>query len=81
MEMTKPTIVKVIKCKSALFEHTVGISKRPKGSVYIGSIIYYLTCLLAPFPKGLEVDLEGSSTFSTLMLLMYINRLSLCYHL
>ena len=33
------------------------------GSIYIGNLLNYLTYLTAPFPRGLEIDLEGDSTF------------------
>ena len=68
MYMTMKTILKVIKCMSGYFEYTVSISKQPAGSVHIGKIIYYFICLPIPFLRGLEVDLEGSSTFPILML-------------
>ena len=54
--------------------------KRPTGSAYIGSIINYLIYGPAPFPRGLEVELEGSSTFLTLILSLHIDRLGLFSH-
>ena len=53
-----PTIVRVTKSKSRPFEYAVSMPKRPKRSVYIGNIIYYLMFLLSTFLRGLEVDLE-----------------------
>ena len=44
---------------------------------YVGNIINYLCHLPDPFPRGLWKDLEGSSTFLPLMLLMYIDRIRL----
>ena len=63
-------IVKVTKSKSELFKYTRSMLKWPEGSVYIGYILYYPIYLLAPLPRGLEVDLEGSSIFPTLRLFM-----------
>ena len=77
MDITMTTIVKMTKHKLRLLEHTESISKWPTGSVYIGNIVYHLTCLSAFFLKGLEVDLEGSSIFPTFILLMHIDRLGL----
>ena len=73
--------VKVTKCKSGPFDYAQSISKWPEGSEYIGNIIFYLTYLSDPIPMGLEVDQKGSSTFLTLIPLMYINRLNLFSHL
>ena len=56
------------------------MSKLSTGLVSIGNFINYLLYLLDPFPRGLEVDLEGSSTFPTLTLSMHINRLGLISH-
>ena len=53
------------------------MSKCPAILAYIGNIINYLWHLFAPFPRGLWKDLEGSSTFLPLMLLMHIDRLGL----
>ena len=75
------TAVKVTKDKSELFEHTESISKRPARSVSVGNIIYYLTYLLTSFPRGLEVNLEGSSIFLIFTLSMHIDRLRLFSHL
>ena len=75
------TIVKMIKYKSEPFEHAENMSKWPSGSMYIGNIFYYLTHLTDTFPKGLEVDLKGSSTFPTLMLSIHIYRLGLLSYL
>ena len=57
------------------------MSKWPAGSAYIGNFINYLLYLLAPFPRGLCIDLEGSNILLQLMLLMHINRLGLFSHL
>ena len=57
------------------------MSKWPGGSVNIGNNIYYIVYLPNPFPSGLEVDLEGSNTFPTFMLLIYIDSLGLFNHL
>ena len=46
-------------------------------SVHIGNITYYPIYLSTPFPRSLEVDLEGSSTFPILMLSMHIDRFGL----
>ena len=46
------------------------MSKWPAGSVYIGNIYYHLMYATSPFPRGLEVGLEGSSTFPTLTVSM-----------
>ena len=78
IDVTMPTIVKVAKNKIGSFEHTVSISKWPAESAHKGYIVCYLIYLFALFPKGLEVDLEGS-TFSTLMLSMYIDSLGLFF--
>ena len=69
------------KQKSGLLEHAQSMSKWPVESVYIGNIYYYPRNLLITFPRGLEVDLEGSSTFLIFMLLMHIDRLGLVSHL
>ena len=55
-------MVKAIKCKLGPFEYTVSMLKWTARSAYIGNIIYYLTYLLDPFLRGLEVYLEGSNT-------------------
>ena len=73
------TTVKVTIHKFWPFDHAVSMSKWPSGSV--GNIVYYLTYLPDPFPRGLKVDLEGSSTFPLLALSMHINRLGLFWHL
>ena len=57
------------------------MSKWPAGSVYIGNIINNFLYFPAKFPRGLEVDLEGSSKLLTLILSMYIDRLGLVSHL
>ena len=57
------------------------MSKRPTELVYVGNIINHLFYLPDSFPRGLEVDLEESTIFSTLMLLTHINRLILLSHL
>ena len=59
------------------FKHTQSVYKWPAGYVYIGYIISYLIYLSDPFPKGLERGPDRSSTFSTLIILMHINRLGL----
>ena len=71
------TIVKISKCKPGPFENTQSMSKWPTRSVYIGNTIDYITYLPASFPRGLGIDLEGSSIFPTLILSMLIDRLSL----
>ena len=75
------TFVKVSECKLGPFEHTQSISKQPVELVYIGNIINYFFYLPDPFPRGLLVDLEGSSIFLPLVLLMHIDRLGLVSHL
>ena len=57
------------------------MSKWPSGSIYIANFINHLFYLPDTFPRGLEVDLEGSSTFLSLTLLMHIDRLGLVSHL
>ena len=74
-------MVKVTKCKSGPFEHAESMSLSPEIRVYIGNIIYYLIQLSSPFPRGLDVDLERSTNFLILMLLMHIDRLGLFYHM
>ena len=71
------TTIKVSQRKLRPFKHAQSMSKRPLGLVYIGIFIHYLSYLPDPFPKGLEVDLEGSSAFLTLALLIHIDRLNL----
>ena len=75
------TTVKVTKCKLGPFEDAQSMSKWPAGSDYIGSIINYLTYLPDPFPKGIEVYVEGSSTFPILILSMHIIGLGLFNYL
>ena len=75
------SIIKVIKCKSGPSEHAISIFKWPRRSVYIGYLLFYLMYLLYPFPGLLEVNLEGSSTFPTLILLIGIDKLGLFYQL
>ena len=75
------TTVKVTEHKLGQFEHAISMLKWPERYVYIGNIIYYLIYLLAPFPKGLEVDLEGRSKLATLMLSIPVYRLGLFCHL
>ena len=67
---TTISAVKVTKHKSGPFEYTIYMLKWPARFVYIGNTLYYPIYLPAPFPRGLEVDLEESSTFPTLILLM-----------
>ena len=81
MDITWFTTVKVSECKLELFEYTQNMSKWPAGSVYIGNIINYLMYLPDPFPRGLKVDLKGSSTFPTLMLSIHFDGLGLFSHL
>ena len=50
-------------CKLGLFEYAQSMSKWPTGLAYIGNFINYLLYLPDPFPRGLWIDLEGSSTF------------------
>ena len=72
--------VKVTKYKSRPFEHAVSMSKWPSRSLYIGNIIHYLIYLPIPFPKVLEIYLEGSSIFPIPIPSIHIDRLSLfCY--
>ena len=63
-----PIEVKVTKYKSRPFEYALSISKWPARSVFIVNIVYYLTYLLAPSPRDLAVDIEGSSIFPIIML-------------
>ena len=72
------TTVKVSECKLRPFEYTQSMSRQPAGLVYIGNTINYCSYLLAPFPRGLEV--EGNSIFLLLMLLMHIDILGLVSH-
>ena len=81
MDMTMLRILKVTKCKSMQFEHAISISKWLTGSVHIGNIVHYLIYLPYPFPRGVGVDLEGSSIFPKLMILMHINRFCFFNHL
>ena len=53
------------------------MSKQPTGLAYVGNFVNYLLYLPAPFPRGLEIDLERSSIFLLLKLLMHINGLGL----
>ena len=69
--------VKLFECKLGPFEYTQSMPKWPPRLVYIGNIIDYPLNLPSPFPKGLEADLEGSSIFLPLMLLIHINSLGL----
>ena len=64
-----------------LVEYAQSISKWPTGLAYVGSFINSFLYLLAPFPRGLGINLEGSSIFLPLMLLMHIDRLGLFSHL
>ena len=73
--------LKVTKCNLRYFEYTQSMSKWPTGSVYIDNIASYLICLPAPFLKGQEENLEGSSPFSQLTPSKHINRLSLANRL
>ena len=57
---------KSVQMQARAFEYTQSISKQLTGSVDIGNTINNLMNLLDTFPKGLEVDLEGSITFPTL---------------
>ena len=72
MDIKLLTIGKVSKHKLGPFKHAQSLSKQPAGLVYVVNFINYLPYLPAPLPRGLEVDLEGSCTFPTLMLLIYI---------
>ena len=80
MDMTLSTIVKAMEYKSGLFEHAESMSKQTAGFVYIGNLIYYFIHLPDPFPRGLEVNVKGSSIFPIIMLSMYIDRLGLFIH-
>ena len=73
-------IVKVNKCKLGPFQHAVNISKWPSGSIYIGNIFFYLIFLPIYFPRCLEIDLERSITFLTLILLIHIDKFYLFHH-
>ena len=66
---------KVSKSKLGPFECTQSISKWPTGLAYVGSFINYLLYLPDPFPRGLGIDLKGTSTFLPLTLSMHIDRL------
>ena len=68
MDIILFTTVKVSKHKLGPFDHTQSMFKQPAGLVYIGNNTNYLLYLLDPFPRGLEVDLEGSSIFPALIL-------------
>ena len=81
MEVTVTAIVKVTKFNGGPFEHAESLFKWPKQFVNIDNIVYYLTHLPDIVPRGLEVDLKGSSTSPILAILMYIERLNLFSHL
>ena len=81
MDLTIPITIKVTKCKSWFFEHSISMSKWPTRSVYVGNIVYHLIYLPDPFVRGLEVDLEGKSIFPILLLSIHIDSLGLFYHL
>ena len=81
MDITLLVTIKMSELKLGPFKHAQSMLKWPTGSVYIGNTICCLLYLPAPFPRGLEVDLEGSSTFPTLTLSMYIDKLGLFSHL
>ena len=68
---------KVSECKLGPFEHTQSISNWPIGLVCIGNFINYLLYLPVPFPRGLCIDLGGSSIFLPLTLLIFSDRLGL----
>ena len=68
-------------CKLGRFEHALSMSKQPAGLEYAGNLINYLWNLPNPFPWGICIDLEASSTFLPLMLSMHINRLGFSSHL
>ena len=68
---------KVSKCKLGPFEHAQSMSKQPAGLVYVGSLPISFLTFPVPFPRGLFIDLKGSSIFLPLMLLININRLGL----
>ena len=72
---------KVFERKSGSFEHAQSMFKQPTGLAYISNIIDYHFYLPTIFPRVLKIDLEGSSTFLTLILLMHIDRLGLFRHL
>ena len=75
------TTIKDSKCKLRPFEHTQSMSKWPTEFVYMGNIINYFIYPPDPFPRGLELDLERSSTFPILILLINIDRLDLFSYL
>ena len=56
--------------KSRPFQNALSMSTWPAGSIYVGSIQNYLICLPDPFPRDVQIDLEESSTFPKLLLLM-----------
>ena len=60
---TTMLVVKVTKHKSGLFEYTKRMLKWPTGFAYIGIILYNLVYLIAPFSRGLWVDLKECSKF------------------
>ena len=68
---------KVSKHNLGLFKHAQSMSKQPAGSAYIGSFVSYLLYLPDPLPRGLGIDLEGSSTFLPFILSMHLYRLGL----
>ena len=68
MDATLLTILKVSECKLRPFEYAQSMIKWPIGLVNIVYFINYFFYLPVPFPRGLEVDLEGSNTFLILML-------------
>ena len=76
--MALPTIIKMTNHKLGLFEHAVNIFKWSTEFLYADNIIHYLIYLPDPFPRGLEVDKEGSSIFPMLKLSLHINRLGFC---
>ena len=69
--------IKVSKCKSGQFEYAQSMSKWPTGSAYVGNFISYLLYLPDSFPRGLCINLEGSSIFLPLTLSMHIDILGL----
>ena len=67
------TIIKVSEYKLGPVKYAQSMSKRPARSAYIGNFIDCLLYLLAPFPSILGIDLEGSSKFLPLMVLISID--------
>ena len=63
MDLTLLITVKVSECKLEPFERAQSMCKLLAGSIYVDNIVNYFSYLTTPFPRGLQVDLERSSTF------------------